>query len=65
MTEQIKTDKIEAAVAKERQRCIDIASEQYFYWRAVENDMILDFASGAMGASANIIARILNLTEKM
>jgi len=51
---------IEDAVQKERARCLNIALEQYRYWRGVTDEMILDFSTGAMGASANILAAILD-----
>ena len=59
-------ERIERAVKAERQRCADIAIEQYAYWRnSVGNQIIADYAAGAMAASANILGRIEGLIQPM
>lgn len=50
---------VEEAVLKERKRCLGIVLEQYVYWRDVPDDsLISQFATGAMGACANVVSRI-------
>lgn len=44
--------------AMERERCANIAADEYVYWRDSGSEEIQDFATGAAAASANILASI-------
>lgn len=53
------------AVKDEQNRCMNVALYQYAYWRGCEIEGIQDFASGAMGASTNIVCAILGIMPIM
>jgi hypothetical protein len=56
---------VEEAVLKERKRCLGIVLDQYVYWRDVPDDaLISQFATGAMGACANVVCRIEGFNMK-
>lgn len=53
------------ATANEQNRCMNVALDQYGYWRSCDIQGIQDFASGALGASANIVCSICGLMPTM
>lgn len=58
---------VDEEIRLERNRCLKIALDQYAYWRELnpKDKLIQDFATGAMGASANLYCEILGIVAPM